>query len=45
VESENTPKGSSTLLKGLFLFIATLVLASVGYAVWIVVLFWDRVGV
>jgi hypothetical protein len=45
VESESHPKGGPVILKGLFLLMASLVLASVGYAMWIVVTFWDRVGV
>ncbi|MGK7312475.1 MAG: hypothetical protein ACN0LA_09570 [Candidatus Longimicrobiales bacterium M2_2A_002] len=37
--------GSSSLLKGLFILVSLLVLAALGYAGWIVVAYWDRVGV
>ncbi len=45
MESESHPKGGPTVLRGLFLLMTSLVLASVGYALWIVVTLWDRVGV
>ena len=45
MELESASTGSSTLLKGLFFFITVLLVAAMGYATWIVVLFWDRVGV
>lgn len=42
----NTPPGATPLiLKSLFFLMTFLVLASVGYAVWIVVAYWDLVGV
>ncbi len=34
-----------TLFKALFLVLTLLVLTTVGYAGWIVVRYWDRVGV
>ena len=45
VESESHSKGGPAILRGLFVLMTSLVLASVGYAMWIVVTFWDRVGV
>jgi hypothetical protein len=43
--SGNSPGTSPALLKSLFALLAVLVLASMGYALWIVVEYWDRVGV
>lgn len=37
--------GSSSLLKALFVLVSLLVLASLGYAGWVVAMYWDRVGV
>lgn len=37
--------GGSTMLRALFALIAGLLLASIGYATWLVVAYWDRVGV
>jgi len=34
-----------TLLKALFILVSALVLAGVGYAGWIVISYWDRIGV
>lgn len=37
--------GGSTLLRALFALVTLLVVTSMGYATWIVVSYWGRVGV
>ena len=34
-----------TLLKALFILVSALILAGMGYAAWIVISYWDRIGV
>lgn len=37
--------GRPALLKALFILISTLIAGAMGYAAWIVISYWDRVGV
>jgi cytochrome c-type biogenesis protein CcmH/NrfG len=46
VHAETTPAGPlPAVLKGIFVLVAVLVLAAIGYAGWIIVRYWDQVGV
>jgi hypothetical protein len=46
VHSQPTDAGPlPTILKGVFLLIGLLVLVAMGYAGWIIVKYWDQVGV
>ncbi len=42
---EREGDGRPALLKAVFILISTLVVAAMGYAGWIVLSYWDRVGV
>ncbi len=45
VDAQSDSNGRPTLLKALFILVASLVLGAIGYAGWIVISYWDRVGV
>jgi hypothetical protein len=46
VQAHTTSAGPlPALLKAIFLLVTLLVLAAIGYAGWIVVRYWDQVGV
>jgi cytochrome c-type biogenesis protein CcmH/NrfG len=46
VHAETTSAGPlPAVLRGIFALVAVLVLAAIGYAGWIVVRYWDQVGV
>lgn len=46
MHADSAPAGAvPALLKGLFILVTVLVLAAAGYAGWIVVRYWDQVGV
>ncbi len=42
---ENEGNGRPALFKAVFILISTLVVAAMAYAGWIVVIYWDHVGV
>ncbi|MGD8363187.1 MAG: hypothetical protein PVJ04_17295 [Gemmatimonadota bacterium] len=45
MEERSSPGTGPRLLTSLFLLLTLLVLASMGYSLWIVVEYWGRVGV
>jgi hypothetical protein len=45
VSHEHEGDGRPALFKGVFILISTLIGAAMAYAGWIVVIYWDRVGV
>lgn len=45
MSSDTAPTASSNLFRALFFLISLLVLAAAAYAGWVVVEYWNRVGV
>lgn len=45
MREENAAQTPATVFKGLFLLVSLILLAAVAYAGWIVLRYWDRVGV
>jgi hypothetical protein len=45
VNAQSDSNGRPALLKALFILVSTLVAGAMGYAAWIVISYWDRVGV
>jgi hypothetical protein len=45
VDAQSDSDGRANLLKALFALVSALVLGAIGYAAWIVISYWDRIGV